>query len=48
MAAQGASPSAAPTETVLTADGLFDVWVVDQECEQPSMTTLDNIALFAR
>lgn len=47
-AAGGTGPSASPTETVLTAEGLFDVWVVDQECERPSMTTLDNIALFAR
>lgn len=47
-AVDSASPAASPTETVLTSDGLFDVWVVDQECEQPTMTTLDNIAPFAR
>jgi hypothetical protein len=45
-AAAGESPT--PTETVATASGLFDIWVVDEDCEQPTMTTLDNVLLFAR
>lgn len=43
-----AANSPAPTETVATAAGLFDIWVVDEDCEQPTMTTLDNVPLFAR
>jgi hypothetical protein len=45
-AAAGESP--APTETIATAGGLFDIWVVDEDCEQPTMTTLDNVLLFTR